>query len=102
MSRGSCLKKCDAAPSGWMAEQTSWTNPGSVSSADLEPPPTVAAASSTSTERPDRAISTAAARPFGPDPTTTASYCSPLGGGTFPGSERFGDHAERCSGKVEA
>ena len=30
----------EATASGWIAEQTSWTNPGSVSSADRMPPPT--------------------------------------------------------------
>src|SRR5215210_3925931 len=57
-----------------MAEPTSWTKPGRVSSAERAPPPTVSSASSTITERPLRASSTAAARPFGPEPTTTASY----------------------------
>ena len=71
-------------PSGWIAEQTSWTKPGSVSSAVRIPPPTVSAASSTSTERPARASTIAAASPFGPAPTTTASgigqaYCQALG-----------------------
>src|SRR5205823_3959179 len=59
---------------GWTAEQTSWTNPGSVSAADRAPPPIVSFASTTSTARPRRARATAAASPFGPDPTTTASY----------------------------
>src|SRR5215217_8220287 len=57
-----------------MAEPTSWTKPGRVSSAERAPPPTVSSASSTITERPLRASSTAAAKPFGPEPTTTASY----------------------------
>src|SRR3712207_5692731 len=57
-----------------MAEPTSWTKPGNVSCAERVPPPTMASASSTSTERPFRANSTAAARPLGPEPTTTASY----------------------------
>ncbi len=57
-----------------MAEQTSWTKPGSVSSALRVPPPTVSAASTTSTERPASASVTAADSPFGPAPTTTASY----------------------------
>ena len=51
----------------------SWTKPGSVSSAERDPPPIVSAASSTRTERPARARAIAAARPFGPEPTTTAS-----------------------------
>src|SRR5215204_6860793 len=57
-----------------MAEPTSWTKPGRVSSAERAPPPTVSSASNTITERPLRASSTAAARPLGPEPTTTASY----------------------------
>ena len=36
--------------SGWIAEQTSWTKPGSVSSAERAPPPTVSPASKSSTE----------------------------------------------------
>src|SRR6185295_11362471 len=63
----------EATPRGWMAEQTSWTKPGSVSSADRVPPPTVAAASTRRTERPARASVMAAARPLGPAPTTMAS-----------------------------
>ena len=64
-------------PSGCTAEQTSWTNPGRVSSAERVPPPTVSAPSTTSTERPAWARVMAAARPLGPAPTTTASYgCS--------------------------
>src|SRR6266478_8575092 len=57
-----------------MAEQTSCTNPGSVSSAERAPPPIVEFASRTRTEYPARVRVIAAARPFGPDPTTTASY----------------------------
>jgi hypothetical protein len=56
-----------------MAEQMSWVKPGRVSSADRQPPPMVSAASKTMTLRPVRAISIAAARPFGPEPTTIAS-----------------------------
>ena len=41
-----------AGAEGWMAEQTSWTKPGSVSSALRVPPPTVSDASTTSTDRP--------------------------------------------------
>src|ERR1019366_7594150 len=37
------------------------------------PPPVASCPSSTSTDAPSRAKATAAARPFGPDPTTTAS-----------------------------
>ena len=63
----------DAAPMGWKAEQTSWTKPGRVSSAERHPPPIVSFASYTVTERPLRASSIAAASPFGPAPTTIAS-----------------------------
>src|SRR5262245_33716864 len=52
----------------------SWTNPGRVKAAERVPPPTVAAPSPTRTEYPPRARATAAPRPFGPDPTMTASY----------------------------
>ena len=45
-------KNGDATPSGWIAEQTSCTNPGSVSSAERVPPPIVSLPSSTRTERP--------------------------------------------------
>src|SRR5207248_8642418 len=48
--------------------------PGKVSSAERAPPPIVAFASQTTTEHPARASVIAAARPFGPEPTTTASY----------------------------
>ena len=57
-----------------MAEQTSCMKPGSVSSALRVPPPTVSDASTTSTDRPACASVTAADKPFGPPPTTTASY----------------------------
>src|SRR6476646_8435480 len=56
-----------------MAEQTSCTKPGSVSSAEATPPPAVGCASNTMTLRPVRAMAIAAASPFGPEPTTTAS-----------------------------
>src|SRR5439155_16700250 len=62
-----------ASPSGWMAEHTSWRNPGRVTSAVREPPPTVPAASTTLMDHPARASSIAAARPLGPALTTTAS-----------------------------
>ena len=70
---GSVRKNGEATPSGWIAEQTSWTNPGSVSSAERAPPPTVSAASRTRTVSPACANTIAAASPFGPEPTTTAS-----------------------------
>ena len=64
----------EATPRGWIAEQTSWTKPGSVSSALRVPPPGVAWPSTTSTRRPVRAIVMAATSPLGPEPMTTASY----------------------------
>jgi len=67
------MKNGEATPSGWIAEQTSCTNPGSVSSAERVPPPTESAASRTRTDSPARASAIAAASPFGPAPTTTAS-----------------------------
>ena len=57
-----------------MAEQVSWRNPGNVSSSVLDPPPGWLAASSTRTRQPERANVSAAISPFGPEPTTTASY----------------------------
>ncbi len=66
-------KNPDASAIGCPAEQMSWWKPGSVSSAVRLPPPIVSARSCTSTRRPARAIVTAAASPFGPDPTTIAS-----------------------------
>src|SRR5690606_14913688 len=60
-------------PRGCAAEQGSWRKPGRVSSSVRAPPPTVPFASNSATEKPRRASSTAAGRPFGPAPTTTAS-----------------------------
>lgn len=57
-----------------MAEQTSCTKPGKVSAAERAPPPGSGCASRTSTLRPARARTIAAASPLGPAPTTTASY----------------------------
>src|SRR5688500_9446312 len=73
LSSGSPLKKGDMTASGWMAEQTSWTKPGSVRAAERAPPPMSWLASYTATEWPARAIWMAAARPLGPAPMTTAS-----------------------------
>ncbi len=66
-------KNSDCSAIGCTAEQTSWWKPGSVSSAVRAPPPIVSFRSTTSTDRPARASVTAAASPFGPAPTTTAS-----------------------------
>jgi hypothetical protein len=70
---GSSRKTGEPGTKGWMDEQTSWRKPGSVSSAERVPPPKVSSASRTRTRLPARARVTAATRPFGPDPTTTAS-----------------------------
>src|ERR1700676_3259514 len=58
---------------GWAVEQTSWRKPGRVSASVRHPPPTESDPSTTVTERPAAARVTAAARPLGPDPTTTTS-----------------------------
>src|SRR6476619_1260892 len=62
----------EATPSGCTAEQTSCSSPGSVSSLVRAPPPGLSAPSSTVTFTPCPANRTAAARPLGPEPTTTA------------------------------
>ena len=72
-SSGSPAKTGDAAPIGWIAEQTSCRKPGSVSSAVRAPPPIASRASTRSTDRPAAARTTAAASPLGPAPTTMAS-----------------------------
>ena len=72
-SSGRPARNGDAAVSACTAEHTSCTYPGSVSSAERVPPPIVSACSSTSTDRPACASAMAAARPLGPEPTTTAS-----------------------------
>jgi hypothetical protein len=59
--------------SEWTVEQTSCLNPGSVSSIVRSPPPNSGCASRTTTDRPACASVIAAARPLGPEPTTTAS-----------------------------
>src|SRR6266511_1445997 len=77
-SSGSPRRNGEASASGWTAEQTSWWKPERVSSAVRQPPPAVAPASSTRTERPALARTIAAASPLGPAPTTTASGSLPL------------------------
>src|SRR5262249_7205942 len=57
---------------GRMAAHRSWTKPGRVNSKERAPPPGCSSASSTATDHPARATVIAAARPFGPAPTTTA------------------------------
>ena len=69
-------KNGEIRPKTWIELQTSWTKPGSVSSAERDPPPGSSAASRTVTRRPARASVIAAASPFGPEPTTTASTAS--------------------------
>src|SRR5690606_22677428 len=60
-------------------EHTSWRIPTSRPRSRVRaPPPIVSWPSMTTTSRPPRAIVTAAANPFGPDPTTTTSTCSIL------------------------
>ena len=51
---------------GWIAEQTSWTKPGSVSSNESAPPPSVSCSSCTTTSSPARASAIAAAEPVRP------------------------------------
>ena len=60
----------EAAAAGYTDENVSWRKPGSVSSSVATAPPARSDASSTSTRHPERAISIAAAKPFGPEPTT--------------------------------
>ncbi len=73
-SSGKLLRNGEPATRGWTAAQTSCRKPGSVSSAVRFPPPIVSLPSITRTECPARAKVIAAASPFGPAPTTTASY----------------------------
>ena len=72
-SRSRLRKNGERIPIGWQPEQTSWRKPGSVSAAVRVPPPISSRPSRTRTDAPLRASSTAAASPFGPEPTTTAS-----------------------------
>ena len=71
-SRSRPLSAGESTTRGWVAEQSSWTRPGRVSSLLLAPPPIVVAASRTVTPTPARASVAAQARPFGPAPTTIA------------------------------
>ena len=57
---------------GWTAEQTSWMNPGNVSSAERTPPPIVGSASNDRRLAGPPRHTMAAASPFGPEPTTIA------------------------------
>src|SRR4051812_15476780 len=82
----------EARLSGWTDAQGSWTNPGSVSSAERTPPPTVCAASYTRTDRPARASSMAAASPLGPAPTTIASRVDVMWSRTRSGSASEARH----------
>ena len=61
-------------PSGYTAEPVSCMNPASVDSSDRAEPPIASLASSSSTETPFLASSIAADNPFGPAPTTMASW----------------------------
>ena len=71
-ARGKPAKAGELAAHGCTAEQTSCTNPGSVSSAERVPPPMVGCASNTVVRSPACARMMAAVRPFGPEPTTHA------------------------------
>jgi hypothetical protein len=72
-ARSKRWKKDEATARGCAAEQTSCRKPGRVSSWVRQPPPISGAPSITCTVRPAAARVTAAARPFGPLPTITAS-----------------------------
>ena len=73
-ARGTLERTARCATIDWMVgTDVVIENPGSVSSSVRQPPPGVDAPSKTSTESPARASVSAAASPFGPDPTTTAS-----------------------------
>src|SRR5262249_56940184 len=72
-ARSTPWKNGEAAASGCTAEHTSCWKPGSVSSCVRQPPPGVGAPSITCTASPARASITAAASPFGPEPTTIPS-----------------------------
>ena len=91
-----CEKRANPHPWDELRSTTSWTNPGKVSAAERAPPPMVSCASSTSTERPVCATVIAAANPFGPEPTTMASYSVWLDEmGTLP-TMRAGDSCQRA------
>ena len=71
-SRPSPARNCEPTAIGWIAEQWSCSRPGMIASLVRVPPPMSSAASRTVTWRPALARATAAARPFGPAPTTIA------------------------------
>ena len=110
-SSGKARSAGEAMPRGWIAEQMSWTNPGSVRTALRVPPPAVGCPSTTRTRRPVRAIVIAATSPLGPDPMTMASYRSLRSPATRPllaaprlaprrshrSREYGGDHGRRAS-----
>ena len=85
-SRSSSRNAGEASARGSTVAQTSWWNPGSVSSSVRSPPPNRSAASTSRTRRPASARVTAATSPLGPEPTTTASKPSP-GSRGLPGVE---------------
>ena len=71
-------RNCEPTAIGWIAEQWSCSRPGMIASLVRVPPPISSAASRTVTWRPALARATAAARPFGPAPTTIAvAHASP-------------------------
>ena len=90
-ARSNSRKNGDASAIGCTAEQVSCSSPVSDpgSACVRAPPPASVSASRTRTPRPARASVTAAARPFGPDPTTTTSYASTV----LPGE----DHGQRSA-----
>ena len=76
---GNSEKNGDPAASGWIAERTSCTNPGSVQLCQQAPPPNVSARSTTVPSGPARSAVIAAARPFGPDHDDGRRQASPRG-----------------------
>ena len=79
-ARSTARKAGEAIAIGCAVEQMSWRNPGRVTSSVLNPPPGVSAASRTRTRHPASARPTAANRPLGPEPTTTASTSRRISG----------------------
>src|SRR5579859_5295871 len=95
-SSGTDRRNGEPTASGRTAAQTSWTNPGSVRASDRVPPPAVGSASWTTTERPAFARVIAAARPLGPEPTTTASGRSDTAIGNVTAMIRLAGIVWRC------
>ena len=68
LGQGKRRKNGEPTPRGWIAEQTSWTKPGRVSSVGAQATADRSAASSTSTDRPARARSWRRPARSGPSP----------------------------------